>query len=82
MRLLLPQAYACVCQEAVWQACRVVQHMLADCQGAVLQRMVAAGCSIAIIGRNQVKAWGWYANALACRRHPMKPRQCISSHKP
>jgi hypothetical protein len=45
------QAYECVPQEAVQQVVHVVSHMLAGCRPDVLQRMVAAGCNIAIIGR-------------------------------
>jgi len=48
------QAWQCVCAEAVQQAEHVVQHMLAGCPAGVLERMVAAGCNIAIIGRHQV----------------------------
>lgn len=47
-------AWQCVCAEAVQQAEHVVQHMLAGCPAGVLERMVAAGCNIAIIGRHQV----------------------------
>jgi hypothetical protein len=49
------QAYECVPQEAVQQLVHVVTHMLAGCHPDVLQRMVEAGCNIAIIGRHQVK---------------------------
>lgn len=59
MYLLSPcdflQAWQCVCAEAVQQAEHVVQHMLAGCPAGVLDRMVTAGCNIAIIGRHQVQ---------------------------
>ncbi len=52
------QAYECVSQAAVQQVVHVVTQMLAGCRPDVLQRMVSAGCNIAIIGRHQVrKLW-------------------------
>lgn len=52
--LMSLQAYDCVTQEVPQLVCQLVTHMLAGCPPAVLQRMVAAGCKIAIIGRHQV----------------------------
>lgn len=49
------QAYECVGQDAVQQVAHVVNHMLAGCKPQLLTRMVAAGCNIAIIGRDQVR---------------------------
>jgi hypothetical protein len=39
----------------VQQVVYVVTHMLENCNPHVLTRMVAAGCNIAIIGRDQVR---------------------------
>lgn len=48
------QAYECVCEEAVQQVGVVVTNMLAGSPAQLVERLVAAGCNIAIIGRNQV----------------------------
>lgn len=59
VRLLMSlQAYDCVSQEVPQLVCQLVTHMLAGCPPAVLQRVVAAGCKIAIIGRRQVWVLG------------------------
>lgn len=52
--LMSLQAYDCVSHDVPQLVCHLVTHMLAGCPPAVLQRMVAAGCKIAIIGRHQV----------------------------
>lgn len=38
--------------------CQLVTHMLEGCQPNVVQRMVAAGCNIAIFGKDQVGLQG------------------------
>jgi hypothetical protein len=48
------QAFDCVCSEAVCVACHLIGRMLADSPADVVQRMAAAGCKLAIIGRCQV----------------------------
>lgn len=49
------QAYDCVGEDAVQEAVHVVIRMLQGCKPQVVTRMVAAGCNIAIIGRDQVR---------------------------
>jgi hypothetical protein len=43
-----------VCEEAVQQVGLVVTNMLAGSSAQLVERLVAAGCNVAIIGRNQV----------------------------
>lgn len=50
------QAWDCVCDAAVVGAADILERMLAGTPSAVRQRLVAAGCDVAIIGRNQVGA--------------------------
>jgi hypothetical protein len=47
-------AYECVDSRATDAARRIVEHMLAHCPAAVLERLETAGCSVAVIGQGQV----------------------------
>lgn len=47
-------AFDCVDPRAVDAARRIVERMLEHCQPAIVHRMAAAGCTVAVIGREQV----------------------------
>eukprot|EP00882_Tetradesmus_deserticola_P023566 GHRQ01025657.1.p1 GENE.GHRQ01025657.1~~GHRQ01025657.1.p1 ORF type:complete len:341 (+),score=136.61 GHRQ01025657.1:292-1314(+) len=47
-------AYDCVCDEAVSALACGISNMTACCRPDIMQRLVAAGCTLAIIGRCQV----------------------------
>jgi hypothetical protein len=47
-------AFECVEQRAVEAARRIVERVLEGCDAAVVARLAAAGCSVAVIGRRQV----------------------------
>ncbi len=47
-------AFDCVDTRAIEAARRIVERMLENCQPAIVHRMAAAGCSVAVIGRAQV----------------------------
>jgi hypothetical protein len=47
-------AFDCVDTRAIEAARRIVERMLEDCQPAIVHRMAAAGCSVAVIGQAQV----------------------------
>ena len=47
-------SFDCVDTRAIEAARRIVERMLEHCQPAIVHRMAAAGCSVAVIGRGQV----------------------------
>jgi hypothetical protein len=49
------QAYDCVCDEAVSALVCGISHMTACCRPDIMQRLTAAGCTLAIIGKCQVR---------------------------
>ncbi|KAF6254715.1 hypothetical protein COO60DRAFT_1703205 [Scenedesmus sp. NREL 46B-D3] len=47
-------AYDCVCDEAVSALACGISNMTACCRPDIMERLVAAGCTLAVIGRGQV----------------------------
>jgi hypothetical protein len=49
------QAYDCVCDEAVSALVCGISHMTACCRPDIMQRLKTSGCTLAIIGKCQVR---------------------------